>query len=203
MSKLLESKFFRYLALLIATTLLASIFPQVATAKNLLIWDKLQGTNPKGYVLLMRHALAPGIGDPENFQVGDCKTQRNLSDEGRQDARDVGDWLERQDVKIRSIESSRWCRAKETAELLDIGTVKLNRHLDSLFQESDLVNHKQTIEIKKRIVSHRSNRGLLVFVGHLVNITALTGVSLGSGEGVLVRANTKGEIKVKGYSPSP
>ena len=203
MSKLFESKFFRYFALLVVTTLLASIFPQVATAKNLLIWDKLQGTNPKGYVLLMRHALAPGIGDPENFQVGDCKTQRNLSDEGRQDARDVGVWLERRDVKIRGIESSRWCRAKETAELLDIGALKLNRNLDSLFQKSDLVNNKQTIEIKKRIVSHRDKRGLLVFVGHLVNISALTGVSLDSGEGVLVRANAKGEIKVKGYSPSP
>jgi len=163
----------------------------------------LQGTNPKGYVLLMRHALAPGVGDPENFRVGDCTTQRNLSDEGRQDARDIGEWLERRDVKIKSIESSRWCRAKETAELLGIGKVKLNKNLDSLFQESDLVNHKQTIETKKRIVNHRNNRGLLVFVGHLVNISAITGVSLESGEGVLVRANRKGEIKVMGYSPSP
>jgi phosphohistidine phosphatase SixA len=203
MNKLFESRLFRCLAPLVVTALLTSIFPQVATAKDLLIWDNLQGTNPKGYVLLMRHALAPGVGDPENFRVGDCTTQRNLSDEGRQDARDIGEWLERRDVKIKSIESSRWCRAKETAELLGIGKVKLNKNLDSLFQESDLVNHKQTIETKKRIVNHRNNRGLLVFVSHLVNISAITGVSLESGEGVLVRANRKGEIKVMGYSPSP
>ena len=203
MNKLFDGKIFRYLTVLIISALFATIFSQPATAKDLLIWDKLQGTNPKGYVLLMRHALAPGVGDPENFRVGDCTTQRNLSDEGRQDARDIGEWLERREVKIRSIESSRWCRAKETAEILGIGKVKLNKNLDSLFQESDLVNHKQTIEIKKRIENYRNTRGLLVFVGHLVNISAITGVSLDSGEGVLVRANAKGEIKIMGYSPTP
>jgi phosphohistidine phosphatase SixA len=202
-NKLFDGKIFRYLTVLIISALFATIFSQPATAKDLLIWDKLQGTNPKGYVLLMRHALAPGVGDPENFRVGDCTTQRNLSEEGRQDARDIGKWLERREVKIRSIESSRWCRAKETAELLGIGKVKPNKNLDSLFQESDLDNHKQTIEIKKRIEKYRNTRGLLVFVGHLVNISAITGVSLDSGEGVLVRANANGEIKVMGYSPTP
>jgi len=203
MNKLFDTRITRHLAVLIVSAIFATIFSQPATAKDLLIWDKLQGTNPKGYVLLMRHALAPGVGDPENFRVGDCTTQRNLSDEGRQDARDIGEWLERREVKIRSIESSRWCRAKETAEILGIGKVKLNKNLDSLFQESDLVNHKQTIEIKKRIENYRNTRGLLVFVGHLVNISAITGVSLDSGEGVLVRANAKGEIKIMGYSPTP
>jgi phosphohistidine phosphatase SixA len=202
-NKLFDGKIFRYLTVLIISALFATIFSQPATAKDLLIWDKLQGTNPKGYVLLMRHALAPGVGDPENFRVGDCTTQRNLSEEGRQDARDIGKWLERREVKIRSIESSRWCRAKETAELLGIGKVKPNKNLDSLFQESDLDNHKQTIEIKKRIENYRNTRGLLVFVGHLVNISAITGVSLDSGEGVLVRANANGEIKIMGYSPTP
>ena len=203
MNKLFDGKIFRHLTVLIISALFATLFSQPAIAKDLLIWDKLQGTNPKGYVLLMRHALAPGVGDPENFRVGDCTTQRNLSEEGRQDARDIGKWLERREVKIRSIESSRWCRAKETAELLGIGSVKPNKNLDSLFQESDLFNHKQTIEKKKRIENYRNTRGLLVFVGHLVNISAITGVSLDSGEGVLVRANAKGEIKIMGYSPTP
>jgi len=57
--------------------LLASLFPPQAVARDLAVWDKLKGTNPRGYVLLMRHALAPGVGDPENFKVGDCSTQRN------------------------------------------------------------------------------------------------------------------------------
>jgi phosphohistidine phosphatase SixA len=177
---------------------------QSAQANDLAIWDQLKGTNPKGYVLVMRHALAPGVGDPENFKVGDCSTQRNLNDEGRQDARDVGQWLVRQDVKILRVESSRWCRAKETAQLLGIGKVRLNKNLDSLFEdESDWSTHPQTVNIKKRIVDHRNKRGLLVFVGHFVNFQAAAGVSLDSGEGALVRAFANGEIKVVGYSPKP
>lgn len=193
------------IALLLVTTLLiTTVTPHSARARELAIWDQLKGSNPKGYVLVMRHALAPGVGDPENFTVSDCSTQRNLNDEGRQDARDVGQWLVRQDVKILRVESSRWCRAKETAQLLNLGKVRLNKNLDSLFQdESDWASHPQTMNIKKRILDHRNKRGLLVFVGHFVNFQAAAGVSLDSGEGALVRANAQGEIKVIGYSPKP
>ena len=194
----------RIALLVIAALLISNVTPHSAHARELAIWDQLKGSNPKGYVLVMRHALAPGVGDPENFNVNDCSTQRNLNDEGRQDARDVGQWLVRQDVKILRVESSRWCRAKETAQLLGIGKVRLNKNLDSLFEdESDWATHPQTMNIKKRILAHRNKRGLLVFVGHFVNFQAAAGVSLDSGEGALVRANAQGEIKVVGYSPKP
>jgi phosphohistidine phosphatase SixA len=183
--------------------LLASLFPQQAVARDLAVWDKLKSTNPRGYVLLMRHALAPGVGDPVNFKLGDCSTQRNLSAEGRQDARDIGEWIKRRDVPIYRVESSRWCRARETAELLGIGAVRANRNLDSLFNEVDPIGDPQTAKIRKRIIDHRQKNGLLVMVGHFVNVSALTGVGLESGEGVLVRANSKGEIKVVGYTPTP
>jgi phosphohistidine phosphatase SixA len=191
-------------SLVIATLLITTVTPQSVQANELAIWDQLKGSNPKGYVLVMRHALAPGVGDPENFKVSDCSTQRNLNEEGRQDARDVGQWLVRQEVKILRVESSRWCRAKETAQLLNVGKVRLNKNLVSLFQdESDWATHPQTTNIKKRILDHRNKRGLLVFVGHFVNFQAAAGVSLDSGEGALVRANAQGEIKVVGYSPKP
>lgn len=191
-------------AALVLTALLATtLFPSHANARDLAIWDQIKGTNPKGYVLLMRHALAPGIGDPENFNVNDCSTQRNLNDEGRTDAREIGSWLKRRDVKIFRVESSRWCRAKETAELLDIGKVRPNKNFDSLFRDPDPANHPQTAAIKKRIFNHRNTRGLLVMVGHSVNIQTLTGTSLESGEGVLVRATLQGELKILGYSPAP
>jgi phosphohistidine phosphatase SixA len=189
--------------LLLVALLATAIFPQNAQARDLAIWDQIQGTTPKGYVLLMRHALAPGIGDPANFKVSDCSTQRNLNEEGRQDAREIGKWLQRREVKIFRVESSRWCRAKETARLLNIGKVVLNKNFDSLFQDADPVNDPQTANMKKRIANHRNVNGLLVLVGHSVNIQALTGVSLASGEGVLVRANAQGEIKILGYSPAP
>ncbi len=193
----------RRVALLIAAVVISSLLPSQAVAKDLAIWDKLQGRNPKGYVLLMRHALAPGVGDPSNFKLGDCSTQRNLSAEGREDAREIGEWLKRRDIPILRVESSRWCRARETAELLGVGAVKANRNLDSLFQEVDPISDPRTAKIRKRIVDHRQTQGLLVMVGHFVNISALTGVGVESGEGVLVRANARGEIKVVGYSPKP
>ena len=193
----------RKFALLIAAVVISSLLPNQAVARDLAIWDKLQGTNPRGYVLLMRHALAPGVGDPDNFKLGDCSTQRNLSDEGRQDAREIGEWLKRRDIPILRVESSRWCRARETAELLGIGKVRANKNLDSLFEDADPIGDPQTANIRKRIVDHRQTRGLLVMVGHFVNVSALTGVGLESGEGVLVRANSRGEIKVVGYSPKP
>ena len=181
--------------------LLTCLFSQSAYANELAIWDKLQGTNPKGYVLLLRHTLAPGVGDPENFKLNDCSTQRNLSQVGREDAKSVGDWLKRRDIKIARVESSRWCRAKETAQLLDIGRVRLNPNLDSLFDSQDPAKAIQTARVKKQIVDWRNKSGLLVLVGHFVNINAVTGVGVGSGEGVLVKADSKGKIIVVGLTP--
>ena len=190
---------------LIASLIFSLIFtlsPQTSIANDLAIWDKLQGTAPKGYVLLLRHSLAPGVGDPENFDLRDCSTQRNLSAVGRQDAQDVGRWLARREIKIARVESSRWCRAKETANLLNLGKVRLNRNLDSLFEEADALNHPQTIKVRKQIVDHRNKSGMLILVGHFVNIAAITNVGVDSSEGVLVRADSKGVIKVVGSTPA-
>jgi phosphohistidine phosphatase SixA len=190
-------------SLTIALALLIAILPNQVQANDAAIWGKLQGSNPKGYVLLMRHAYAPGVGDPANFKIGDCSTQRNLSAKGRKDAAEIGSWLKSQQIKVLRVESSRWCRAKETADLLDLGQVRLNKNLDSLFRAADSVNNIQTKKIRQQIIKHRQTRGLLVMVGHFVNVSALTGVSLDSGQGVLVRANSRGGLKVVGYSPTP
>ena len=187
--------------LAIITALLISLLGQSAMANELAIWDKLQGTNPKGYVLLLRHTIAPGVGDPENFKLNDCSTQRNLSQLGREDAKAVGDWLKRRDIKISRVESSRWCRAKETAQLLGIGKVRLNSNLDSLFESKDPAKAIQTVRVKKQIVDWRNKSGLLVLVGHFVNIGAVAGVGVRSGEGVLVKADSKGKITVVGLTP--
>lgn len=189
-------------ALLALQVLFTSLLFAPAQANDLAIWDSLQGSAPKGYVLLLRHSLAPGVGDPANFTLGDCSTQRNLSDVGRQDAKDVGQWLKRREIKIFQVQSSRWCRALETARLLNVGKVKPNRNLDSLFQESNLENHPQTIKIKEQIVNHRRKTGLLIMVGHYVNIAAITGVGVNSGEGILVKADSRGKIRVYGATPA-
>ena len=186
----------------LALILLITLSIQPSYASELLIWDKLNTSSAKGYVLLLRHSLAPGVGDPENFKLGDCSTQRNLSQEGRDDASEIGAWIKRQNVKIYRVESSRWCRARQTAELLDIGKVKLNKNLDSLFRESNLENHPKTLKTKQQILNHRSKSGLLVLVGHYVNIAALVGVGVDSGEGVIVKADKNGVVKVLGTTPN-
>ena len=186
----------------LALILLISLSIQPSYANELLIWDKLNTSSAKGYVLLLRHSLAPGVGDPDNFKLGDCSTQRNLSQEGRDDAAEIGAWIKRQNVKIYRVESSRWCRARQTAKLLDIGKVKLNKNLDSLFRESNLESHPKTLKTKEQILNHRSKSGLLVLVGHYVNIAALLGVGVDSGEGVIVKADKNGVIKVLGTTPN-
>ncbi len=186
----------------LALILLISLSIQPSYASELLIWDKLSASSAKGYVLLLRHSLAPGVGDPENFKLGDCSTQRNLSQEGRDDAAEIGAWIKRQKVKIYRVESSRWCRARQTAKLLDIGKVKLNKNLDSLFRESNLESHPKTLKTKQQILNHRNKSGLLVLVGHYVNIAALVGVGVDSGEGLIVKANKNSVIKVLGATPN-
>ena len=190
-------------ALTLSVALLITLLPHHSLANDLGIWDRLEGKNPRGYVLLIRHALAPGVGDPSNFTLGDCSTQRNLSDEGRRDARDIGQWLKLRNIKINRIETSRWCRARETAELLGLGRVRANKNLDSLFEDDDPANDPQTEVIRNQIIEHRSKRGLLIMVGHFVNIGLLTGESVDSGEGILVKATSKGQLRVLGRSPNP
>ena len=187
----------------VVIALITCLLTQSTYANELAIWDRLKTNNAKGYVLLLRHALAPGSGDPANFKLNDCSTQRNLSEQGRTDAKDIGIWLKSKQVKIHRVESSRWCRAEETAKLMAIGNVRINKNLDSLFRAADPVKHPQTAAIRKQIVNHRNQDGLLVMVGHFINIGAIVGSGVDSGEGVLVRANVRGEIKIVGSSPKP
>ena len=83
------------------------------------IWDRLR--TGRGYAVLLRHALAPGSGDPAGFRLGDCSTQRNLSAEGRRQAIAIGAQWRRERMPVDSVLTSRWCRARDTARLLAVG----------------------------------------------------------------------------------
>lgn len=138
-----------------------------------------------GHVALMRHALAPGTGDPADFTLDDCATQRNLSAEGRAQARAIGErWRER-GIEVSEVRSSRWCRCLDTAELLGLGEVTPTPALDSFFRDRSRAA-RQTREVRA-LIEAWSGEGTLVLVTHQVNITALTGVYPGSGE-ILVLA---------------
>lgn len=80
--------------------------------------DALRGLTRGEHVLLLRHALAPGTGDPPGFRIDNCSTQRNLDERGRAQARAIGAWLRSRGVTAMAVYSSQWCRCPETARLL-------------------------------------------------------------------------------------
>lgn len=165
------------------------------------IWQELR--DGRGYVVLLRHALAPGTGDPPGFRLGDCSTQRNLSAEGRRQAIAIGALWRAERMPVERVLTSRWCRARDTARLLAVGRVTANPALDSTFTASAVVAAKRAAKARALIVRHRNEAGVLVLVGHQVNIADITGVSPASGEAVVVRADGSGRVRVVGTLPPP
>jgi phosphohistidine phosphatase SixA len=140
-----------------------------------------------GHVLLLRHAqTVPGVGDPPNFKLADCSTQRNLSEEGRNQSKRIGDALRAQGVGFARTLTSQWCRCKDTARLISGNASDfppLNSFFDNRGDESI-----QSAAVKRTAKSIPTRESWLM-VTHQVNITALTGVSPAMGEGVVVRAS--------------
>lgn len=157
-------------------------------------WSALRGT---GKVVLMRHAIAPGTGDPDEFRLDDCRTQRNLSETGRAQAREAGNQFRRRNIPIKQVLSSQWCRCLETAQLLNLGEVKPEPALNSFFRDFS-TEDRQTAQTRRLIAAHRQQQGVVLMVTHQVNITALTGIVPRSGAAVVVQANEAGEVVIIG-----
>ena len=156
------------------------------------------------HVLLMRHALAPGVGDPEGYTLQDCKTQRNLDATGRAQAKKIGQWLKAQGVREALVFSSAWCRCKETAERLDFGTPVHEPSLNSFFD--DMRQGPQSkLSLQKFIAAQLKTKGskALILVTHHVNIAEFMGENVGSGDMVLVKVNASGQLLSAKIYPSP
>lgn len=154
-------------------------------------WQALEN----GGIVLFRHALAPGTGDPANFTLGECSTQRNLNDQGRADSRAIGQAFQDKGIKVGRVLTSQWCRCVETAELAFPGQVEEEPVFNSFFQNRS-AGPEQT-RAGQRILEQWSGDGALVIITHQVNITALTDIFPQSGEGIVVELND-GEIEVIG-----
>ncbi len=151
---------------------------------------------------LMRHALAPGTGDPGNFDIDNCATQRNLSDRGREQARATGERFRRNGIEQAQVYSSRWCRCLETARLMSLGDVQPFAGLNSFFRDRS-TEPEQSAATRALIEKHAADNGSpLVLVTHQVNITALTDVFPSSGEIVVVRPAADG-LQVLGRIKNP
>ena len=147
-------------------------------------------------VIIMRHALAPGIGDPASFDVNDCTTQRNLDETGRAQARGLGDRFRAAGISSAAVFTSAWCRCRETADLLGLGPVQTLPPLNSFFRQWER-EQAQTAALRDWLVA-RAGDGPLVLVSHQVNISALTDVSTRSGEMLFMRVARDGTIEVLG-----
>lgn len=137
--------------------------------------------------VLMRHARAPGTGDPADFTLGDCTTQRNLSNAGRAQAKTIGKRLRTNGIDAARVYSSQWCRCLDTARLLGLGAVEPFHGLNSFFRDRGAESERTAAALDLIQSQIRAGAPPLLLVTHQVNITALTDVLPASGEMVIVR----------------
>jgi phosphohistidine phosphatase SixA len=172
--------------------------PFAATEARADAWAAARATDA---VLMMRHANAPGTGDPDGFALGDCTTQRNLDARGRAQARAVGAALVARGARPDRVLTSEWCRARDTAELLGFGTPEPLPALNSFF--GDRPNEPAQTAALRRFLAEDSAGERLILVTHQVNITALTGLVPRSGEIVVLSRDAYGRLAVAGRIPPP
>jgi broad specificity phosphatase PhoE len=184
-----------------AIAVLVLVRPASAVSDDSAGWVAL---SEPGTIAILRHAHAPGVGDPPNFALDDCATQRNLSDEGRAQARALGDAFRAHGIRQAKVYSSPWCRCLETARLLDLGPVE---PLDAL---SNLYGHPERTEpqmkelrafLKEIAPSVATTK--VILVTHNVVIAALVGESTGSADVVVLKLANDGTPTVAGRIHPP
>ncbi|RWN25047.1 histidine phosphatase family protein [Mesorhizobium sp.] len=152
-------------------------------------------------IALLRHAAAPGSGDPPGFRLGDCSTQRNLSAEGRAQSRAIGDLFRANGISLAAVYSSQWCRCLDTARLLGLGKVVPLELLNSFFGDSAAAK-EHTAALSAWLRGQRFG-GPAVLVTHQVNITGLTGEVPDSGEMIIARIHEADPVQVIGHVATP
>ncbi len=148
---------------------------------------------------MLRHtATDPGVGDPPGFRLDDCATQRNLSDAGRAEAAAIGASLHARGVSFARVHTSQWCRCRDTARLLALGTPEDWEPLNSFFGDERAEGLRRTDAVRAYLANRPADENTLL-VTHQVNITALTNLVPATGEGVVVRVDDKGNLTIVGH----
>ncbi len=140
-----------------------------------------------GLVVAMRHALAPGTFDPPDFRLDACSTQRNLSDEGRAQARRIGEWFREHRLVPRTVRSSEWCRCLDTARLA-FGAAQAWPALNSVIRDRTAEAASTSLaraELER--LAAVNEPGFEVWMTHQANISALASGFTNSGEALLLR----------------
>lgn len=155
-----------------------------------------QALRTGGVVLAARHALAPGNFDPPGFKIGDCSTQRNLSDEGRAQARRLGAWLTQRGLKPAQVRSSPWCRCDETARLA-FGRTQAWMALGSPRGFSEEQNRSHQRELRQALRDLASRQAPFeAWVTHNFVFNALVGGGAGNAEALVLKAGSGDSVEV-------
>ena len=155
-----------------------------------------------GVVLALRHALAPGTFDPPQFKLGDCSTQRNLSDEGRAQAQRIGQWFKSRNLKPARVRASPWCRCVDTATLA-FGAADRWAALGSPRGATESTNAESLAALRRAVVQAGAQRGRFeVWVTHMFVLSDLASTNTASGEGLVLKADAAGAVKVLARLPS-
>jgi hypothetical protein len=149
-----------------------------------------------GVVMAFRHARAPGTFDPPGMRLDDCRTQRNLDDDGRAQARRIGQWFAARGLKPARVRSSPWCRCVDTATLA-FGANEVWAALGSPVGQPETATRESTAALRQALASAAGQRGRFeVWVTHMFVISALTGESSDSGEGLVLGSAADGSPRV-------
>ncbi len=143
-----------------------------------------------GKLIFIRHAYAPGGGDPENFDIYDCSTQRNLSESGRIQSRKIGNFFKENKIKIENVYSSEWCRCKETASLA-FENFNTKSFLNSFFSSKFAQNKNSQMKDFQKFLLDWDEKTNLIFVTHYVVISEILDYPSSSGEIVISNKNFK------------
>jgi phosphohistidine phosphatase SixA len=162
------------------------------------LWSDLR---KGGYVLLIRHADAPGTFDPPGFQLGVCSTQRNLSEEGRAQSVRLGELIRSKNVPIAQVFSSEWCRCIDTATLAFGATNVKTWSAISSPRGGDEKQRLANLEAVRQRIAKASLKTNMVLVTHMFNIQDITGGGAAQGEIVVLRAQDK-QLRVVGRIPT-
>ena len=143
-----------------------------------------------GKLIFIRHAYAPGSGDPDNFELSNCASQRNLNQKGIDQAKNINKYFLKNLMDITLVLSSEWCRCKQTAKYA-FKNYKTKSFLNSFFSEKFSHNKVKQIKELKEFIKKWNGKGNLIFVTHYVVISEILNLSVSSGEIVIVDKDFK------------
>ncbi len=141
-----------------------------------------------GKLIFIRHAYAPGNGDPAGFNLNDCSTQRNLSNDGRKQAQRIGEFFTKNKIEIDKVLSSEWCRCKETAKIA-FKNYSTNSFLNSFYSSKFSKNKDKQVKAFNYYIKNLESKKNLIFVTHYVFISEVLNYGPSSGEIVVSDKN--------------